>query len=42
MLADLLKGILPVWLYLKTGGDSTGMGLVLVLAASGILVGGGH
>lgn len=33
VLADLLKGILPVWLYLKTGGDPTGMGLVLVLAA---------
>ena len=33
VLADLLKGILPVWLYLKTGGDPTGMGLALVLAA---------
>ena len=33
VLADLLKGILPVWLYLKTGGDPGSMGLALVLAA---------
>lgn len=32
---DLLKGFVPVWLYLRTGGDPVGLGLVLATPVLG-------